>query len=344
MSDFSSRYSRQILFPEIGDKGQQQLAEARVLIVGCGALGTVQADLLSRAGAGFLRLADRDFIEESNLQRQTLFSEDDVRNGTPKAVAARQRLGEINSQVRVEACVVDVNAGNIESLAAGMDCILDAADNFETRFLVNDTAVKFGIPWVYGAAVGSYGLAMTIVPRETPCLRCVFNDMPAPGTSQTCDTAGVLGPAVTIVASFQAAEALKIMTGNRHRICRKLMQIDVWENTFRQIEVSGLKDPGTCRCCGQGHFDFLEGRKRSLTATLCGRDSVQIHSTEGRQLDLKELARRLKRVGSVRLNQFLLRFQVEQYEIAVFADGRGIVRGTLDTQVARSVYARYIGV
>ncbi len=344
MSDFSSRYSRQILFPEIGEKGQEQLAKARVLIVGCGALGTVQADILCRAGVGFLRLADRDLVEASNLHRQTLFSEDDAREGMPKAAAARRRLNQINSQVEVEARVTDVDAGNIESLAAEVDCILDATDNFETRFLINDVSVKHGIPWIYGAAVGSYGLAMTVIPRETPCLRCIFEDMPAPGTAPTCDTAGVLAPAVTIIASLQAAEALKIVTGNRHRICRKLVQIDVWENSWKQLEPAGIGRSGECRCCGLGHFDFLEGGIRSLAASLCGRDSVQIRSAEDHQLDLAELAQRLKRVASVRINEFLLRFQVEQYEIAVFADGRGIVRGTRDPQVARSVYARYVGV
>jgi molybdopterin/thiamine biosynthesis adenylyltransferase len=343
MPESLSRYSRQILFSEIGEKGQQRLTESRVLIVGCGALGTVQADILCRAGVGFVRLADRDFVEESNLQRQTLFSEDDALQGLPKAVAARLRLNKVNSQVQIEACVADVNARNIEHLSSGMDCILDGTDNFETRFLINDTALKLGIPWVYGAAVGSHGVSMTIIPRETPCLRCVFENAPQPGTSPTCDTAGVVAPAVTLIAALQAAEALKILTGNRQRINRRLLQVDVWENSWKQLEVATARDTGQCRCCGLGHFDFLDGKEGSLTTALCGRDSVQIRRSGSSRLDLKELAQRLKRVGKVRFNEFLVHFQVEQFEIAVFSDGRGIVRGTNDIQVARSVYARYIG-
>lgn len=339
----SSRYSRQILFGEIGVNGQQRLTESLVVILGCGALGTVQAEALCRAGVGRLRIIDRDFVEESNLQRQTLFTEDDARGAMPKAVAAQRRLGQINSEVRVEALVADIHSKNIESLVQGAACILDATDNFETRFLINDAAIKHGIPWVYGAAVGSYGVSMTVLPQDTPCLRCVLEKLPAPGSSPTCDTAGVLSPIVNVIASVQVAEALKILSGNIGRINRRMLCFDVWENSYRQIGIANVRDEGDCPCCQQRRFEFLEGVGSAAT-TLCGRDSVQISVRDGSGLNLKELAQRLKAVGKVQINEFLLRLTVDQFEIAVFPDGRGIVRGTKDAQVARSLYARYVGV
>ena len=340
----SSRYSRQILFGEIGLDGQQRLANSLVVILGCGALGTVQAEALCRAGVGRLRIIDRDFVEESNLQRQTLFTEDDARAVLPKAVAAQRRLGQINSEVLVEALVADINSNNIESLVHGADCILDATDNFETRFLINDAAVKHGIPWVYGAAVGSYGVSMTVLPQDTPCLRCVLEKLPAPGSSPTCDTAGVLSPIVNVIASVQVAEALKILSGNIGRTNRRMLCFDVWENSYRRIEIATVRDEGDCPCCQQRRFEFLEGVGSSAATTLCGRDSVQISVRDGSGLNLKELAQRLKAVGKVQINEFLLRLTVDQFEIAVFPDGRGIVRGTKDAQVARSLYAKYVGV
>jgi molybdopterin/thiamine biosynthesis adenylyltransferase len=343
MSEPLQRYSRQILFAEIGEVGQKQLSSSRVVILGCGALGTVQAEALCRAGTGFLRIVDRDFVEETNLQRQTLFSEDDARNGLPKAIAAEKRLSQINSHVRTEACVEDVNSRNIERFIEGMDCILDATDNFEIRFLINDAAVKHAIPWVYGAAVGSSGLSMTIIPGETPCLRCVFESVPPAGTSPTCDTAGVLAPIVNIVASVQVAEAIKVLTGNLQRVNRGLLSFDVWANRWKQLEVASAREQGDCPCCKHRHFEFLEGRVESTAATLCGRDSVQISNANAHPLNLADLARRLSRLGRVQINEFLLRFHIDRYDIAVFPDGRAIVRGTKDTQVARSVYARYIG-
>ena len=339
----SSRYSRQILFGEIGIDGQQRLADSLIVILGCGALGTVQAEALCRAGVGQLRIVDRDFVEESNLQRQTLFTEDDARSVLPKAVAAQRRLGEVNSEVRVEALVADIHSNNIENLVQGAACILDATDNFETRFLINDAAIKHRIPWVYGAAVGSYGVSMTVLPPETPCLRCVLEKLPAPGSTPTCDTAGVLSPIVNMIASVQVAEALKILSGNIGRINRRMLCFDVWENSYRQIEISNATDEGDCPCCQQRRFEFLEGMGSAAT-TLCGRDSVQISVRGGSGLNLKELAQRLKAVGKVQINEFLLRLTVDQFEIAVFPDGRGIVRGTKDAQVARSLYARYVGV
>jgi molybdopterin/thiamine biosynthesis adenylyltransferase len=339
----SSRYSRQILFGDIGIDGQRRLTEHLAVILGCGALGTVQAEALCRAGVGRLRIVDRDFVEESNLQRQTLFTEDDARAVLPKAVAAQRRLGQINSEVRVEALVADINSNNIESLVQGAACILDATDNFETRFLINDAAIKHEIPWVYGAAVGSYGVSITVLPQQTPCLRCVLEKLPAPGSSPTCDTAGVLSPIVNVIASVQVAEALKILSGNIRRINRRMLCFDVWENSYRQIEIANVRDEGDCPCCQLRRFEFLEGVGSAAT-TLCGRDSVQISVRNGSGLNLNELAQRLKAVGKVQINEFLLRLTVDQFEIAVFPDGRGIVRGTKDAQVARSLYARYVGV
>ena len=344
MTELSSRYSRQILFGDIGIDGQRRLTENLAVILGCGALGTVQAEALCRAGVGRLRIVDRDFVEESNLQRQTLFTEDDARAVLPKAVAAQRRLGQINSEVRVEALVADINANNIESLVLGAACIVDATDNFETRFLINDAAIKHRIPWVYGAAVGSYGVSMTVLPQQTPCLRCVLEKLPAPGSSPTCDTAGVLSPIVNMIASVQVAEALKILSGNIRRISRRMLCFDVWENSYRQIEIANVRDEGDCPCCQLRRFEFLEGVGNSAATTLCGRDSVQISVRQGSGLNLKELAQRLKAVGKVQINEFLLRLTVDQFEIAVFPDGRGIVRGTKDAQLARSLYAKYVGV
>lgn len=344
MSSLSSRYSRQELFGEIGSEGQRRLKTSAVVILGCGALGTVQAEALCRAGVGRLRIVDRDFVEESNLQRQTLFTEEDARNAVPKAVAAKRRLEQINSEVEVEAFVADVSAKNIETFVCHAACILDATDNFEARFLINDAAIKHGIPWVYGAAVGSYGVSMTVVPQETPCLRCVLEDLPAPASAPTCDTAGVLSPIVNVIASVQVAEALKILSGNIRRINRRMLCVDVWENSYRQFGIAHSKEAGSCVCCQQRRFEFLEGTKSSVAMTLCGRDSVQISLRDGSSVNLGDLAQRLRAVGQVKLNEFLLRVTIDDFEIAVFPDGRGIVRGTKDAQVARSLYAKYVGV
>ncbi|PYV86589.1 MAG: thiamine biosynthesis protein ThiF [Acidobacteria bacterium] len=343
MPELLEKYSRQVLFPEIGEKGQARLIQSKVVILGCGALGTVQADALCRAGTGSLRIVDRDFLEESNLQRQTLFSEDDVQKGLPKAVAAENRLRQINSSVRVEGLVADVNYKNIEQFVEGADCILDATDNFETRFLINDVAVKYKIPWIYGASVGSYGLSMTVIPFETPCLRCIFESLPPPGISPTCDTAGVLAPIVNVIASIQVAEAIKILTGNSHCINRKLIFFDVWKSSWKQYEIASARSEGECPACQVGRFEFLEGKEGSTVTTLCGRNSVQINQGRENRLDFEQLAKRLRPLGAVHFNQFLLRFNLDNFEIAVFQDGRGIVRGTKDPNVARSLYAKYIG-
>ncbi len=333
------KYSRQILFAEIGEAGQQRLLASRAVLVGCGALGTALANLLVRSGLGHLRMIDRDFVEPSNLQRQTLFDEADARDALPKAVAAERRLRAINAGVEIEGLVADLGPRNAEELLAGFPLVLDGTDNFETRFLLNDVAVKLGVPWIYGAVVSSYGLTMTIRPGETACLACLLETRIEPGLEETCDTVGVLGAAVGVMASIQAAEAMKLLVGKREALHDRLLSFDVWSNRFQAIRVErNLR----CRACAHREFPYLEGEAQPHL-TLCGRDSVQIHE-RGRRLDLAALGRRLApAVAEVRNNDFLLRFRVPPYELTVFADGRAIIKGTRDPGVARSLYARYIG-
>ncbi|HYP30197.1 MAG TPA: ThiF family adenylyltransferase [Blastocatellia bacterium] len=337
------RYSRQILFEGIGAAGQAALAASRVVIIGCGALGAVQAETLARAGVGALVLVDRDFVEESNLQRQVMFEERDALDRLPKAEAAASRLRRVNSLIKVEPVVSDVNFENVEEIIAGADLVLDGTDNFETRFLINDACVKNGIPWIYGAAVGSYGLTMTIIPNVTPCLRCVLEDLPEPGSSPTCDTSGVIMPVVSIVASLQAAEAMKVLTNNLDRLHRSLVRLDVWDLQVSRTDLSDYGDRSACPACGKGQFEFLLGAGRQVTTTLCGRNAVQIARSEKTSLDFSALADKLRPLGQVAFNDFLLRFKVEEYDITVFRDARSIIRGTADPAVARGIYARYIG-
>jgi len=339
------KYSRQILFAPIGEAGQQRLLASSAVLVGCGALGTAQASLLVRAGLGTLRIIDRDFVEPSNLQRQTLFDEADAREALPKAVAAERKLRAINRSIRVEGSVADLTPQNAEELLGGFPLILDGTDNFETRFLLNDAAVKFGVPWIYGAVVASYGVTMTIRPEEPPCLACLLGSKVGSGVEETCDTVGVIGPAVSLVAGWQAAEALKLLTGNTAALHGRLLSCDVWTAQFQAIRVA--RDP-QCRACGRREFRYLEGEAQPHV-TMCGRESVQIHE-RSRQLDLATLGRRLAATASeVRHNGYLLRFRVAPqaggaaYELTVFADGRAIIKGTRDPAVARSLYARYIG-
>jgi len=340
--DDHERYSRQILFSGIGEAGQEHLLGAKAVLVGCGALGTVAANLLVRAGVGELRIIDRDFVEPSNLQRQTLFEEADAREALPKAVAAERRLRAINSGVRVEGVVADIAPANAEELLSGFPLILDGTDNFETRLLLNDAAISMNIPWIYAAAVGSYGVTMTILPGETACLACLLEaqgESAAIGAEVTCDTAGVLNAAVGVIASIEAAEAIKILAGKREALHGRLVSCDVWTGAFQSIRVARNTD---CRACGRREFIYLEGNAQPHI-TMCGRDSVQIHE-RGRRLDLGELSNRLANAAAeVRNNEFLLRFFVPPYEMTVFADGRAIIKGTKDPAVARSLYARYIG-
>ena len=337
----NARYSRQILFPEIGKNGQEKLLNSRVLLVGCGALGAAQAESLARGGVGKLRIVDRDFVEFSNLQRQTLFSESDARERIPKAVAAKNRIRAINSEIHVEEIVADVNRSNVESLIKDCDLILDGTDNFQTRYLLNDACIKHGKSWIYGAAVASYGVTMTVIPHKTPCLRCVFAEMPTAGSAQTCDTAGVVQPIISVVAAVQVAETFKILTGNMNKLHNSLMQFDVWENDWRKIKL-GAPD-ASCRTCGKKEFAVLNAENADFEAVLCGRDAVQIAVQNKTSINLPDLAKRLAAVGAVKQNEYLVRFNTGEFEITVFADARAIVRGTDDVTVARSLYAKFIG-
>jgi molybdopterin-synthase adenylyltransferase len=335
------RYSRQILFIGIGKEGQARIMASRVALIGCGALGTMQASLLVRAGVGTLRIIDRDFVEESNLQRQILFDEEDVRAVLPKAVAAQNKLRSVNSLVHVEGLVEDVNPSSIDRLLKGFDLIIDATDNFDARFLINDYAVKNRIPWIYGACVGSYGLTFPILPGETACLRCVFESAPPAGVSPSCDTAGVIGPIVSAIAAMQISEALKILSGRRDHVNRSITSVDLWENHHNVID---LPSPlPNCPCCGRREFSYLDGSLGSDITTLCGRNSVQLRRREGTHIDLDDLARRLEPVSRVERNRFLLRATIDDYQLTVFADGRAIIQGTYDIAVAKSLYARYVG-
>ncbi|MEX0885691.1 MAG: ThiF family adenylyltransferase [Phycisphaeraceae bacterium] len=368
MSQNLDRYHRQMLLPGFGEEGQRRLLGSKVLVVGCGALGTVVANLLARAGVGHLVIVDRDFIEMTNLQRQVLFEEADVEQAIPKAEAARRKIGQINRDVKVTAVVDDLNHTNIESLAEGCDLIVDGLDNFETRFVVNDAAVKMGIPYVYGGAVGTVGMQFSVLPhtlggdaawetleggsQATPCLRCIFEQAPPPGMNPTCDTAGVLGPTVSIVASYEANEALKILTGNWEAVSPTLLHVDTWHNVVKQFKVARAYDIGECTCCKKRDFEFLGGKLGSSTTTLCGRNAVQLqHKANGAEggpkLDFDEIAQRLEKHGSVTANKFMIRADItdngEAYELTLFTDGRAIVKGTKHANIARSIYAKYVG-
>ena len=335
------RYSRQILFNGIGKQGQERLQRSTALIVGCGALGTGQAESLARAGVGRLRIADRDFVEASNLQRQTMFTEADARERLPKAVAAANHIAELNSEITVEPEIIDVNHSNIERLLEDSDVVVDGTDNFATRYLINDACVKHNQNWVYGAAVGSYGVTMTIRPHQTACLRCVFPEAPPAASAPTCDTSGVVMPIISIVAAVQVTEALKILTGQFDALHGMLMQFDVWRNEWRKI------NPGPpvtdCPTCGLKRFETLEPDTAEFAAVLCGRNAVQISPAHATRLDFPELAERLRPSGEVKFNDYLLRFRTGDYEMTVFQDARSIIRGTDEVTLARTLYAKYIG-
>lgn len=337
----NDRYSRQILFSGIGEAGQRRLQDARALIVGCGALGSAQAESLARAGVGRLRIVDRDFVESSNLQRQTMFTETDAAERLPKAIACARHLAGINSEVVVEAEVADVNHSNIERLIADCDVVVDGTDNFATRYLINDACVKHGVTWIYGAAVGSYGVTMTIRPRRTPCLRCVFEEAPPVASAPTCDTAGVIMPIISIVAAVQVSEALKLLTDQTGTLHGSLMQFDVWRNEWRRI---ALAEPNSdCATCAQNNFETLRADNRDFAAVLCGRNAVQISPAQPAHIDFASLSQRLKSVGDVKGNDYLIRFRAGEYELTVFQDARSIIRGTDDVATARSLYAKYVG-
>ncbi len=337
----SDRYSRQTLFHPIGKDGQEQLKHAKVAIIGCGALGTALANNLCRAGVGHLVIADRDYIELNNLQRQILFDEDDIAHHLPKAAAAVQRLQRVNSETDLQARVEDINFESIEALVKEADLLLDATDNFETRYLLNDACIKHQRPWIYSGVVASYGVTMNILPGQTPCLRCVFPEMPGPGTTPTCDTAGVLNGIVAIMTGFATTEALKILLKSE-KVSTEMLWIDAWENTSERLALP--RDP-LCPTCGQHTYEFLDNASATTHSTsLCGRDAVQVRGGQrGTRLDLSALATRLGPAGQVAYNEFLLRFSVDTYELTVFPDARAIIKGTDDERLARSLYTRYIG-
>jgi len=332
------RYSRQVLFASIGAAGQSRLLEARIAIVGCGATGSALAGLLARAGVGMLRIIDRDYVEASNLQRQTLFDEADATESLPKAIAACRKIATFNSQVVVEPQVSDLRPENAHELLSGVHLILDGTDNFETRYLMNDYAVKNFLPWIYTAAVGSYAITMNVIPGETACLSCIFPQSPS-GMVETCETAGILNSAVNFAASIAATEALKVLTGARQELRRTLLSYDLWRN--ERAEVSAAASRPDCKTCGLREFPYLAGEGRPHI-TLCGRNSVQIHE-RARPIDLDDMSDRLKPHGSVRHNAFVLKFWKDPFEMTLFPDGRAIIKGTTDTAVARSLYARYVG-
>jgi adenylyltransferase/sulfurtransferase len=340
-----ARYSRQMLFDQMGEAGQRKLMDSRVTLIGCGALGTVIANCLARGGVGYLRIVDRDFIEKSNLQRQVLFSEQDIADSLPKSQAAKRRLDVVNSEIEIDAVVADVNHRNIEKLCDGADLLLDGTDNFETRFLINDLAVKTHRPWVYGACISATGLVMAILPNDTPCIRCIFEDAPPPEMNPTCDTAGVLGPVVNLVASMQAMEAMKILMGRIDAINRHLVNIDCWTGEIRNLRVQKAYDRGDCPCCKQKKFDFLDGKFASTMTTLCGRNAVQINMPEGTQIDFEAIAAKVRPLATAppKFNKFMLKFAIDAYDITVFSDGRAIIKGTNQPDQARTVYAKYVG-
>ena len=335
---FQDRYSRQVLFPGIGPEGQARLAQGRVAIVGCGATGACVSGLLARAGVGPLLIIDRDYVEPSNLQRQSLFDEADAAESLPKAVAAARKIAAFNSDVQVKAEVADLTPKNIETLLGDANLILDATDNFETRYLINDFAVKHGKPWIYAAAVAAYAVTMNIIPGETACLACMF---PAPpeGTVETCDTAGILNSAVNLVGSIQATEAIKFLVGAKDKLRRTLLSFDVWSN--EQAEIAAARPRPGCQTCEKREFPHLAGERRPQI-TLCGRNSVQIHE-RNRPVDFAEMSARLGAHGTVKHNAFVLKFWRDPYEMTLFPDGRAIIKGTDDTSVARSLYARFVG-
>jgi adenylyltransferase/sulfurtransferase len=332
------RYSRQVLFHGIGVEGQRRLRESRIALVGCGATGSTVAGLLARAGVGAIRIVDRDYVEPSNLQRQALFDEADAAESLPKAIAASRKIAAFNSDIVAEPQVADLTPANIEELLSGAQLILDGTDNFETRYLINDYAVREGVPWIYAAAVGSYGVTMNVIPGETACMACVFPESPR-GSFETCDTAGILNSAATSVASIEATEALKFLVGAREAMRATLLSFDLWRNERSEISVRRAR--ADCRACGERDFVHLAGKGRPHI-TLCGRNSVQIHERQ-RPIDFAEIQRRLEPHGTVRHNEFVLKFWREPYELTLFPDGRAIIKGTTDTAVARSLYARFVG-
>lgn len=341
--DHLQRYSRQSRFAPLGIEGQEKLRHARVLICGCGALGSLLAERLARAGVGFLRIVDRDWVELSNLQRQTLFTERDAREARPKAVAAAEALAAINSQIEIEPLVEDISCDNFESLAANCDLLLDGTDNFETRFLINDYSIKYGVPWVHAGCLGAGGQIMAILPGETVCFRCLVPDMPTRDSIETCDSSGVLGPTIGLMASWQAVEALKILSGNLDVVCRQLIVLDTWHTSCRFISLEKLRSAQNCPTCYQRKFPFLGGEMKSETTILCGKNAVQVQSGPFGGGDLKLLAKRLSHSGTVTFNKFFVRLTLPAHTITIFPNGRTVVEGTTDAATARNLVSKTLG-
>jgi adenylyltransferase/sulfurtransferase len=338
------RYVRQVRFPGLGAAGQRRLLASRVLVVGCGALGSVIANTLARAGVGHLRIVDRDFLETNNLQRQVLFDEDDVSAGLPKAIAAANKLRKINSGIEIEPLVADVDCSNITGLCQDVDMILDGTDNFETRFLINDAAHKFSIPWVFGGCLGADGQTMTILPGHTPCLNCLMVEgPPPPGAAETCDSFGILAPIINVIASIQCSEAIKILSGQPELISRKMTIISLWDNQIRMLDVSSLREAVECPTCVLQEYRWLDGNLGSRTAVLCGRNAVQLSFPGQQELDLNSVASKLGGLGQIEQNRYLVRFFVDDYVLTLFPDGRAIISGTEDVSIAKKLYAQYVG-
>lgn len=342
-NDPFARYARQISYARFGREGQERLAHATALVVGVGALGSVIANTLARSGVGKLRIVDRDYIEWNNLQRQVIYTEEDVRQRLPKAIAAKNHLSAANSDIQIEAEIADVDHRNIERLCQGVDVIVDGTDNFEVRFLLNDASLKLGIPWVYGGCIGAEGQTMTIMPGEGPCLRCIIPDSPPPGTTPTCDTAGILAPIIGVIASLESMEALKILSGHRTQVNRTLTVFDLWENRIRPVKLGSINDRSGCPACGQHNLEWLAGKRGSQSAVLCGRNAIQLNFAEEESVDLTALAENLRQHGTVEANPYLLRATIGDHAFTLFGDGRCIVHGTDDPAEARSLHARYIG-
>ena len=334
------RYSRQTLLSEIGQEGQHKLLSSTVVVVGCGALGTAIASGLTRAGVGRIKIVDRDYVELSNLQRQVLFDEEDLVAGLPKAVAAAEKLRRVNSDVVIEALVTDLDAFNVEQIFSDADVVVDGTDTFEARFLINDACIKHGLPWVYGAVIATYGVTMSVVPRRTACLRCLLRDQPPPGTVPTCDTAGVLGAVAGVIAALEVTQALKLLLDSGQEYQNRLTHVDVWTGEWFQGDVGRDSE---CPACQLEQYEFLEAKEGTFVTSLCGREAIQINVRGDVQLSLEQLAERLSASGQVRFNEYMLRCEVEDFEIAVFPNGRAIIKGTTDPGVARAVYAKYIG-
>ena len=336
------RYKRQLIFSEIGTDGQQKLLNSKVAIVGCGALGSRVAQEMVRSGCGNVRIIDRDFIELSNLQRQVLFTEDDVSKGLPKSVAARNHLQKINSDVEISAIVDDLNYSTVDKYLEGCELILDGTDNFEVRMVINDYCQKNNVPYIYAAAVSCYGATFNIIPPDTACLRCIYPEVPPTGEVETCDTAGIISPIVGVIASLESAEALKFLTGKKNNMRSELFFIDVWFNSFDKLRIDTNPD---CRCCGKKEFDFLTVRESKKLTSLCGRNAIQITRPgllDG-SLNLEEMKSKLDRVGKTGGSRFFLKFEVNNFIMTIFKNGRVIIQGTSDENVAKSLYSRYIG-